>query len=67
MGDRNLAGRCGIYCGACGIYRAYVDGGEYLEYVSRNWNIPKERVHCNGCQALTPECWGSGCERDLGK
>lgn len=63
MVDRNLAGRCGLYCGACGIYRAYVDGGEYLEYVSKNWNIPKERIRCNGCQALTPECSGSGCER----
>ena len=33
MVNTALAGRCGIYCGACGVYRAYRDGGEYLEHV----------------------------------
>jgi hypothetical protein len=63
MVDVSLVGRCGLYCGACGIYRAYQDNGAFLEYVSKSWNIPKEKIHCNGCMALTPECSGSGCER----
>jgi len=63
MVDVSLVGRCGLYCGACGIYRAYQDNGVFLEYVSKSWSIPKEKIHCNGCMALTPECWGSGCER----
>lgn len=62
MVDTALAGRCGIYCGACGVYRAHRDGGEYLEHVMESWCIPREKMRCNGCGALTPECWGTGCE-----
>jgi len=60
--ETDLVGRCGIYCGACGVYRACVDGGEYREHVIREWAIPGEKLRCRGCQALTPDCWGSGCE-----
>jgi|GEM_PF-5718436 hypothetical protein len=28
MANRDLVGRCGLYCGACIIYRAYVDSAE---------------------------------------
>ena len=62
MVDANLVGRCGLFCGACGIYRAYRDGGEYRQGVAGHFEIPPEKVRCEGCQALTPECWGSGCK-----
>jgi len=62
MEDMAIVGRCGLYCGACGVYRAYKDGGGYLEYVVESWKIPEEKLRCEGCQALTPDCWGTGCE-----
>jgi hypothetical protein len=62
MTDKDLAGRCGLYCGACSIYRAYKDGGEYLKRLSEHFKCPPEKVRCEGCQILTPECWGNDCE-----
>lgn len=60
--DRKLVGRCGLYCGACGIYRAYKDNGEYLKRIADYFKCPPEKVRCEGCQALTAECWGTGCK-----
>jgi hypothetical protein len=62
MVDRNLVGRCGLYCGACGIYRAYKDKGKYLHEVAVSLKTTPEKVRCEGCQALTPLCWGSACK-----
>jgi hypothetical protein len=63
MVDIALAGRCGIYCVPCGIYCAYLDVGEHFNYIAKSWEIPREKLRCRGCQALTPDCWGTGCER----
>jgi len=60
--DENLVGRCGLYCGACSIYRAYKDKDEYLKRVSEHFKCPPEKVRCEGCMALTPQCWGNGCK-----
>jgi len=60
--NRDLVGRCGLYCGACGIYRAYKDNGEFLEKLATKLNCSPEKVRCEGCSALTPDCWGSGCK-----
>jgi len=57
-----LVGRCGLYCGACGIYRAYKDGGILLEQTAQHFGIKPEVVRCEGCQVLTPQCWGSDCQ-----
>ncbi len=62
MVELNLVGRCGLYCGACGIYRAYKDGGEYLQKVADYFKISPEKVRCEGCQVLTPNCWGNDCK-----
>jgi hypothetical protein len=62
MVDRNLVGRCGLYCGACVIYRAYRDGGEYRQRLASAFECPPEKVRCEGCQALTQECWGNDCK-----
>ncbi|HIE18590.1 TPA: DUF3795 domain-containing protein [Candidatus Bathyarchaeota archaeon] len=58
MADRNLIGRCGLYCGACVIYRAYKDDGDYLRRIDEHFRCPPEKVRCGGCMALTPDCWG---------
>ncbi|UCE29007.1 MAG: DUF3795 domain-containing protein [Candidatus Bathyarchaeota archaeon] len=62
MVDKNLVGRCGLYCGACGIYRAYRDGGEFRRRLAEFFKCPPEKVRCEGCQVLTPECWGIDCK-----
>jgi hypothetical protein len=61
MVNKTLAGRCGIYCGSCGLYRAYKDGGEYLRRISEEWKMPLETIRCEGCHALTPDCAGAEC------
>jgi hypothetical protein len=60
--NTNLVGRCGLYCGACGIYRAYKDGGEYRQRLAEFFKCPPEKVRCEGCQVLTPDCWGNDCK-----
>ncbi|MFA9495039.1 MAG: hypothetical protein ACERKS_03865 [Candidatus Bathyarchaeota archaeon] len=35
MADSNLISRCGIYCGACYVYRAERDVGEFLREVAQ--------------------------------
>lgn len=62
MANTNLVGRCGLYCGACAVYRAYKDGGEYLKEFAEEAKCPLEKVRCEGCGALTAECWGNDCE-----
>jgi hypothetical protein len=60
--NENLIGRCGLYCGACSIYRAYKDNGEYLKTLAENFKCPPEKVQCQGCLALTTESWGYDCK-----
>ncbi len=62
MTDKNLVGRCGIYCGACTIYRAERDDPEWRKRIADRYKIPPEKVRCQGCDALTPECWGNDCK-----
>jgi len=57
----NLVGRCGLYCGACVIYRAYKDKGEFLRGVAKHFKCSPEKVLCEGCMALTPDSWGYNC------
>jgi len=55
--DEGLLSRCGIYCGACYIHRAEVDGGGFLEYVAGWQKAPKEKVRCRGCIGPLDEMW----------
>jgi len=59
--NTGLVGRCGLYCGACGIYRAYKDRGKYRQQVAAFLKCPPEKVRCEGCQVLALDCWGNGC------
>jgi hypothetical protein len=58
MVDKNLVGRCGLFC----IYRGYKDGGEYRKGLADFFKVPQEKIRCNGCQVLTAECWGNNCK-----
>jgi hypothetical protein len=51
-----------LYCGACGIYRAYIDNGDFLKKLAERFKCPQEKVRCEGCMALTSECWGNDCK-----
>ena len=58
----NLVGRCGLYCGACSIHRGCKDGGAYRLRLAEHFKCPPEKVRCEGCHALTSECWGNDCK-----
>lgn len=53
----NFVSRCGIFCGACFIYCASRDGGEFLEYISKLTKSPKEQIKCVGCLGPDEEIW----------
>ena len=55
--DEKLLSRCGIYCGACYIYRAQRDGGEFLDHVAAWQKAPREKVRCHGCLGPLDVLW----------
>ena len=62
MSSRNLIGKCGLYCGACSIYRAQRDSDEWRNRIAEKSNCSSKEVRCNGCGDLTSACWGKGCK-----
>ena len=58
MSDKSLAGKCGLYCGACSIYRAERDGVEYRMKLAEHFRTDPQKVQCNGCGELLPDSWG---------
>ncbi len=60
MTKEPLAAVCGLYCGACALYRARRDNNpQRLEEILKVWNMPEDDSHCDGCLgggALTPYC-----------
>lgn len=67
MTDRSLVGRCGLYCGACLIYRAHRDSAQLRESVAADYGRSPEEVRCEGCQTAAldgwdmDERWGKNC------
>ena len=59
MEDTQLLSRCGIYCGACYIYRAERDCGELIREVAKWQQVELEDVKCNGCFAPDEEKWAN--------
>ena len=57
MVNRNLVGRCGLYCGACIIYRAHKDSVKLRESVARDYGRSREDVRCEGCQTVALDGW----------
>jgi|WetSurMetagenome_2_1015567.scaffolds.fasta_scaffold410022_1 hypothetical protein len=58
----NLVGRCGLYCGACVIYRAQRDDQAWRARIAERNGCAVQNVQCNGCGALAPESWGNNCK-----
>jgi len=47
---RELAGICGLYCGACSTYRVFKDKDlTLLNKLATACNIPAEKIACEGC------------------
>ena len=64
MIDRSLAGACGLYCGACGIYRMYKDRDtERLEWAAReDFHCRPEDIRCEGCHGPLDRHWSPECQ-----
>lgn len=62
MFEQNLIGKCGLYCGACVIYRAERDNQEWRGRIADSYKCNVEQVRCNGCGDLSTGCWGNGCK-----
>lgn len=69
MVNRNLVGRCGLYCGACIIYRASKDSKELQGRVAERQRCKPEEIRCGGCQTVLTsgwdvkgEEWGKNCK-----
>lgn len=58
--------RCGIYCGACYVYRAERDGGEFLRETAERQKVEPGEVKCNGCLAPEDQRWKNckGCKTE---
>ncbi len=65
MNKENLIAACGLYCGACEMYRAYHDNNEAKQqslvkaFNSRGGNFSIKDLECDGCLAggrLSPWC-----------
>jgi len=65
MVDKNLVGRCGLYCGICEIYRAYKDSKELQKKLAKKHNCFPEEVRCECCQAMDVYAWSH--EKEWGK
>ena len=57
MIDQSLLTRCGIYCGACYVYRAERDCGDFLREIAEWQKVEIDKVKCNGCLAPEDEKW----------
>ena len=62
MNERALIGKCGLYCGACAVYRVARDGDGEAEKFAARFNCPVEKVKCNGCGDLLEDSWGLDCK-----
>jgi len=68
----DLAGRCGLYCGSCPIYRATHDMDEKrLSELSSGTGCTVDQVRCEGCGnpdlfALSSGCAFRKCAADRG-
>jgi len=59
----SLIGRCGLYCGACNIYRVYTDKKlDRQKKMAEFFKCKPEQVRCQGCQNLTSGDWCNDCK-----
>ena len=55
--EEKLISKCGIYCGAFYIYRAFKDGGRMLDETAQRLGVPKEAIECGGCFGPVEDLW----------
>jgi len=68
MEGEHLGGVCGLYCGACTIYRARHDKDRkglegFFKEMAERWNVTPDEITCEGCLSegpFSPSC--SHCE-----
>lgn len=56
-----LAGRCGIYCGACDFNKA-ITHPEIKPKLSKAINVAEKDIYCTGCGELDDKSWGKDCK-----
>lgn len=57
-----LVARCGLYCGACDIYRAGVDEPKLAEAIAKKHGWEPSEIKCGGCVAPSDDCWSNDCK-----
>lgn len=72
MSDKKLAGKCGVYCGSCPIYRASHDNDEKMKFdLSFSTRCTLDKIKCEGCGApgrfiLSEDCYFRKCADEKG-
>lgn len=72
MSDKNLVGRCGIYCGGCPVYLASHGGDEKAKFdLAFSIRCTLDQVRCEGCGSpdrfeLSEGCTYRKCADDHG-
>ena len=59
--EQELAAPCGVYCGACTMYRAASEP-DLAEKLSKAMNRPVEEIACKGCRARAASGESLGCD-----
>lgn len=57
-----LVARCGLYCGACDIYRAGIDEPKLAETIAKYNGWEPGLIKCGGCIAPDNNCWSNDCK-----
>ena len=57
--NRNFVGRCGLYCGACLVYRAYKDSEQLRQKIAEEEKCESDEIRCEGCQTVLTDGWES--------
>jgi len=60
MSSRDIAGKCGLYCGACPFYLGTKDPNYKEEFKQENGQW-EEDWYCLGCGNLDEKSWGNQC------
>lgn len=58
--NKNIIGKCGMYCGACDIYYATIHP-DYQDKLAKHLGCEVNELSCKGCGQLTESCWGYNC------
>jgi predicted RNA-binding Zn-ribbon protein involved in translation (DUF1610 family) len=57
-----LAAICGLYCGACSLYRAWHDADtEAIERMAKDRGVTPEDLRCDGCRSDVLSYWCRDC------